>query len=309
MKLFSFGRSKPQIGVPSPLYLVPQGGSDKNDGASWNTGLATMAEALRRVRRAGTINVYGKLVEDGLITPQGITDVTIIGCGTRPREGNLGRAAGPKGGAADWRYRNDTSTSPLLHVTQQGWRFKNLMLRGSKNGGAILITRNLLAETSDKGFAGDHATFENCVFAGPSRYGICQEGGVMNVAITGCMFRGFSNPDSVAILGITGEGVGFPLIWDIHSNTFVGNHSDISCGCTNSTLTANIFQPASVLALELISPRVSVDFSLGRDNTVAFNQFGIPRSHSTTQLKPGAADVWGPNYFTDGELFGTGVYP
>lgn len=254
----------------APIYVNANEGCDKNNGASWASPLMSMAEALRRVRRGGTIYFYGKLLEDGLVTPVGITDVTVIGAAPRPREGNHGRTAGPKGGAADWRYREDSTTNPLLHVTQQGWRFENIMIRGAENGGGILLTRTLEAETTEQGFAGDHATFAGCVFQGPSQYGICQEGGVINVQITDCMFRRFTAADTWAILGRTGEGVGWPLFWRIQRNWFVGNYGNVKVGLVNSIVSDNISQKSAVLNPNPMSA-VMLDLAGGMDNTVREN--------------------------------------
>ena len=163
--------------IQPTLHVDAQRGSDKNDGLSWDSSLQTIKEALQKVQRGGSIRLYGKFLEEGLVTPYGVTDVTVTGHGTRPREGNVGRSKGPKNGAVDWRWVNDTGTDPLIHVTQQGWKFENLMLRGSDAGGSIVLTRTLAAETTDNGLAGDHCTFEGCIFQGGA-FGICEVGGI-----------------------------------------------------------------------------------------------------------------------------------
>ena len=246
------------------IYLNTETGCDDKSGKDWDNAVKTMAEALKKVPRSGTITCYGKIVEDGLVTPAGITDVTIIGHAPRPREGNHGRAAGPKGGASDWRY--NSGNEPLLHVTQQGWKFKNLMLRGG-DAGAILIIRTLEAETTEKGFAGDHATFEGCTFQGGA-FGICQEGGIFGVKIRSCMFRLMTT--GTALLGKTGEGVGYPLFWDIRDNWFVGNHQDISAALSCSVITNNIFHSSKLLTPNGISSGL-IDLTNGIDNIVENN--------------------------------------
>lgn len=255
------------------LYVNTESGSDGNDGYSWSSALESMPEVFKRVKRAGTIHLYGKVVEDGLVTPHGVTDVTIIGHAPRPREGNHGRGAGPKGGAADWRYKSDDSDKPMLHITQQGWKLKNLMLRGSEAGGTVLITRNMEAETSSNGMAGDHATFEGCTFQGPSAFGICQEGGVMGVHILGCQFRRFCKDSNAAVLGRLGEGIGSCIVWDVRDNKFIGNWHDIKVGLVDSIVIGNLFTRNSVLSSGIPDDTVSVDLNEGRGNIVTQNVF------------------------------------
>lgn len=255
----------------APIYVDAALGCDDNKGDGWTTALKTIGKALTKVGRGGTIHLYGKFLEDGLVTPHGITDVTVVGHGTRPREGNSGRAAGPKGGAVDWRWKDDNTDKPLLHVTQQGWRFSNLMIRGSENGGGILLTRNMLAETSDQGIAGDHATFEGCTFQGPSAFGICAEGGLAGVHVLNCHFRMFSKPNQAAVLGRTGEGVGSAIFWKIDHNLFQANWSDVVVALAEGIVTHNFFIRRSLLSSGIPDGTPSVDFTNGRGNLVGWN--------------------------------------
>ena len=286
-----FGRKKPVDCIQPPIYIDAQRGCNNNNGNNWDEALSTIGAGLKRVRRGGKIVLYGKFLEEGLVTPHGVTDVTIVGHGTRPREGNAGRAGGPKTGAVDWRWANDSTDKPLLHITQQGWRFENLMLRGADKGGCVLLTRTLEAETSDSGFAGDHTTFDGCVFQGPSVFGVCQEGGIAMVHIRNCQFRMFYHEGDYAILGRTGEGVGFPIVWDISNNKFIANYGDINCGIVDSVVRGNIFQRRSVLSSGVPDDVISVDLSAGRGNLVIENWFDMGA------FRQGLYDRWHENHF------------
>jgi hypothetical protein len=281
------------------IFVDAHVGVDTNAGDSWDTSLKTMAGAFKKLKRGGVIHLFGKVTEEGLVTPYGCTGVTIKGCLNRPS----GRVSGegPKAGGAWWARKDDNAGVPLLRVTQQGWRFENVNFIPNRNGGGLLFTRNQAAEdvTTPDAEAGDWADVVNCRFDGPAPFGICQEGGVVGVSIEGCFFHEFNKPDNWAVLGKAGAGIGFPLFWQVKNNRFVANSGDVKLGMHDSLVTGNAFQRGSILGSFL--NKVCMDLTGGGNNVVANNWFSFPESAASAVLKSGVgygADLWGPNYFS-----------
>lgn len=286
------------------LFLDPQEGDDAADGLSWDTALLTMAEALRRVKRGSVINLCGKLVEDGLVTPQGATDVTVIGRMSVPRSGSTGRVNGPKQGAANWRVnREDNEGKALLTVTQQGWAFYNIHFHNSRYAAALHFIRNSAGETSPEGFAGDHALINNCVFDGPG-FGVISEGGTIHTKIVDSLFFNYREEGNFAIVQRTGEGVGYSLQWEITNNHFMGNVGDIKFGLVDSRIIGNVFQRRSVTAGQAIVNQTAMDLRNGSYNTVANNWMHCALNTNDPRFYSGTEDSWGPNYYTNGPGYG-----
>lgn len=285
------------------LFVDAQEGDDKADGLSWDTALLTMKEALSRVTQGSVINLYGKLVEDGLVTPQGATDVTVIGRAPTPRSGSTGRTRGPKGGAANWRIsRDDVDNKPLLLVTQQGWAFRNIHFHGPKRAACLHFIRNVAGEEKPTGFAGDHVRIDNCVFDGPG-FGVIQEGGIIHVKITDSLFVSYGTQGNFAISG-SNTSVGDPTQWEISGNQFMGNFGDIKIGLTDSKILGNYFQGrSSVSGIELAN-NTAIDLRNGYNNLVANNWMGAVRSRDNSRFCAGVNDSWGPNFYMDGAYYG-----
>lgn len=290
-------RSADPLAYGPVIFLDPQEGSDAADGVSWGTAVLTMREALTRVQRGSTIYVCGKFREDGLVTPQGATDVRVVGIAPHPRSGSTGRTNGPKGGAANWVPNDDESTAPLLTVTQQGWSFERLMFHNPRKAPALHFLRNKAGEETPTGFAGDHARVVTCVFDGPG-YGIVAEGGVNHVLVKRNLFFRYNEPGNAAIQGRIGEGVGAPLQWEMLGNRFFGNVADVVFPyLADAVVMGNVFAPG---------PRVGVALDLrhGERNVIAHNAMGCAFKDATARFVPGQFEQWGPNEFTDGTFHG-----
>ena len=298
------------------IYLNNLTGNDNNNGRSWASPIHTMGEALRRAVRGSVIYFYGKLREQGLVTPAGLTDVTILGCGTKVRGGHTGNTPGPKGGSTNWARTDRDSPVPLLHVTQQGWRFINLQLQGPFAGPSILLTRNLAGESDDpNGWSAGYAEFDHCVFVGPNQFGICAQGGVNHLTIKNCWFYNFYDRLdalseapclNIAIGQLTGEGVGYPIMWEVLNNTFMASPKALHVSLSDSVVRGNIFRDASFVNPPARWLGPVMDVSGGGSNLVAENFLDCKFEHSSPFFKPGMNDTWGPNHFVDGTFFGLG---
>jgi hypothetical protein len=273
------------------VYVNPHAGDDIGFGRSMEYPLATMKRALQIVPPGGKIYFYGKVREEGLVTPQGKTDVTVIGLGTRARGGNIGNALGPKRGAANWSRLQPDDDKPLLLVTQQGWRFVNIQFQGPVRGPAIHLIRNEAGEDSPEGFAGDHASFYDCAFVGPNQCGILHEGGINNVLVDGCTFYGFTSAGQVAIKGVA-PTVGYPLFWMIQNNRFMANWMHIDGLLSDSIIRGNYFGGPSTI-MEKHGPML-IDLRGGGFNWIGGNSFGIMQGEVAESGK------WAENHYLDG---------
>ena len=253
------------------IFIDAHEGNDASDGGSWDSPLLTMGEAFKRIKRHSVIHLFGKIQEEGLVTPHGCTGVTVIGCKARPSGRISGE--GPKAGGAWWARKNDEAGVPLLRITQQGWRFLDLGFIVNRSGGGLLFVRNLAAEdvTTPDAEAGDHADIIGCRFYGPAPFAIAQEGGVVGIRVEDCLLQQFGKPDQWAILG-KGNGVGWPLFWRITDNRFVANRGDINIdGLHDSVIMDNTFHRDSILGSFPGEP--SILLGSGKDNVVANNHY------------------------------------
>lgn len=254
------------------LFIDAHEGSNTNNGRSWGSPLRTMGEAFKRLERHAVIHLFGKIQEEGLVTPHGCTGVTIKGAKNRPSGRISGE--GPKAGGSHWSRKDDNSGLSLLRITQQGWRFEDISFFPNRTGGGLVFTRNQAAEdvTTPDAEAGDHADIINCKFYGPAPFAIVQEGGVVAIHIDGCLFQQFNKPDQWALLGRVGAGIGWPLFWQIRNSRFVANHGDINIsGLSDSVIMDNTFHRRSLLGSFLDEPSILID--TGTDNVVVNNYY------------------------------------
>ena len=277
------------------------GGSDSNSGTTAASPWATMDKVFDNIGRGDFIHVYGEISEGGLVTPQGVTDVTVIGEGTRPRHGNEGVPLGPKSGAAEW--SSGGVADEVLEVTQQGWRFIDLTFDGHASFPIVKLTRNANGETLATGFNAGHAEFIRCVFVGPSTYGIQDSGGNPNIGIFGCNFYNFSTSGNIAIGAIAGAGVGFLVQWQIVGNRFQSNLTDINLpGLMGAEITHNHFKLISNITGSSVTNTVAYATSAGgRDNWIALNHMHAAQNHNGVNARfvPGTNDMFAENYWSD----------
>ena len=290
----SGSRSIQQVGhtlyVDNQDYLDPAIYGRKGAGIVFDS----LEEALTVVRQGDTIGIYGKIDESNLRMAgqrSTVTDVTLIGMGTRTRPGHGEESA--MAGGADWSSAKDQANAPLLTVISQGWRFENIHF-----GGKITLSR-----TTDMMESGSHTEFRNCTFSG-GPIGIEDHGGSTNTGIFGCHFYGFNKPGQMAIKS-TSTSMAWPLWWEIIGNRFIHNHGHIQLALSNGIVSGNTFfmqgpEPDQRNAIAL-------DLSAGKNNCASHNNFCCPAGepvYAGTAYKMGSGDAWGPNYCSNGEVYG-----
>lgn len=208
------------------------GGS--GDGRSPETAFNTMARAFASIASGDIIYIIGRVSEQ-LVTPVQIFDVTVVGCGNRPRNAD----AVPAGGnwaASQWGAPTSGAVvgQATVRVLQQGWRFVNILFSsGDATAACIEIVRNAGAGNLERD--GSHCSILGCRFQGA---GIGIRSGVaglfteiaFNVEVAYNKF----NSMTTAMSGINGNS------WSIHHNEFQGNTSTITMALQNSFIYENI---------------------------------------------------------------------
>lgn len=117
-----------------------QGGGN---GSSPGSAFSTMAEVFSRLSSGDIIYFIGKITEQ-LVTPVQVFDVTVIGCGNRPRHADSAPAGGQYA-TAQWAppASGGTAAQATVRVLQQGWRFVNILFTSiDANAGCIELVRN-----------------------------------------------------------------------------------------------------------------------------------------------------------------------
>lgn len=254
------------------------------DGRSPAQAFATMEQAFDRVASGDIIYFVGKIQEQ-LVTPVQIFDVTVVGCGNRPRHADA-TPAGGNWAAAQWGAPSGgTAAQATVRVIQQGWRFVNILFTAiDANAACVEVVRN--AGSGDDERDGSHCEILNCRFAGA---GIGVRSGVagsfteiaFNVLVQNCTF----NNMTLAMSGINGNG------WQIRNNTFFGNTANITMALQNSFIVGNMIGPFTAAANS-----GGIDLTGGTaGNVVTLNYLSGTYSNAGGYVAAGGADEWAGN--------------
>ena len=223
-------------------WFVDTAYGGNGDGRSPKTAFSTMARAFASIASGDIIYFVGKVVEQ-LVTPVQIFDVTVIGCGNRPRHAD----STPSGGnwaASQWGppASGGVAAQATVRVIQQGWRFVNILFTAiDTNAACVEVVRNAGAGDAERD--GSHCSIWGCRFAGT---GIGIRSGVaglfteiaFNVEVAACVF----NAMTTAMSGINGNQ------WYIHDNVFATNTSQITMALQNSIIDNNVIGPFTAAA-------------------------------------------------------------
>lgn len=213
-------------------FVDPSAGTSGN-GRSPGQAFSTMAAAFAVLKSGDIIYMIGKVTEQ-LVTPVNVFDVTVVGCGNRPRHAD----ASPAGGAysaAQWAPASGgTAAQATVRVLQQGWRFVNILFTAiDANAAMIELVRD--AGAGDLERDASHASILGCRFAGAG----------VGVRMTATGFA--ENPFNILIQGNTFNGctigisavVAQPNMVQILDNFFPSNTSAIVAKLQASTIKGN----------------------------------------------------------------------
>lgn len=223
-------------------WFVDTSYGGNGDGRSPKTAFSTMARAFASIASGDIIYFVGKVTEQ-LVTPVQIFDVTVVGCGNRPRHADA-TPAGGNWAASQWGppASGGVAAQATVRVLQQGWRFVNILFTAiDADAACIEVVRNAGAGNAERD--GSHAQIIGCRFAGT---GIGVRSGVaglfteiaFNVEVAECVFNGMTT----AMSGINGNQ------WHIHNNLFATNTSQITMALQNSIIDNNVIGPFTAAA-------------------------------------------------------------
>lgn len=151
--------------VKGRVWFVDPSYGGNGNGKSPSQAFATMAQAFSAVASGDIIYAVGNIREQ-LVAPVQVFDVTVVGCGNRPRNAD----STPEGGqyaAATWRApaSGGTAAQATLRLLQQGWTITNFLFNMiDTNAAGIEVVRNAGADNAERDAS--HATIVGNIFAG-----------------------------------------------------------------------------------------------------------------------------------------------
>jgi hypothetical protein len=302
--LFQYGGSPVGAGLlTSKLFSTPSGTAQSKgrawfvdassgvngDGKSPKKAFSTMQRAFNAVHSGDIIYFVGKVTEQ-LVTPVQVFDVTVVGCGNRPRHADAS-PAGSSWAASQWGppASGAVSGQATVRVLQQGWRFVNILFTmESATAAGVEICRD--AGSGDDERDASHTHVVGCKFVGAGVGIRCGVAGVYteipnHVVIEGNVFI----DNTYAIRGaIQGQR------WSIKKNEFQANTNHITAQLGASFIYDNIFG-----AFTDGGTTGGIDLSGGQGlNIITKNYLSSTYSEAGGYKKANADDEWAGNFNT-----------
>lgn len=264
-------------------FVDPNHGAGGN-GRSPKSAFTTMQAAFNSVQSGDIIYFVGKLTEQ-LVTPVQIFDVTVIGCGNRPRHAD----ATPDGGnwaGSQWGTpaSGGVAAQATVRVLQQGWRFVNILFTAiDTNAACVELVRNAAAGDLERDAS--HASFFGCRFVGAGiGIGIGAASYtelLFNVQVNGNVFQ-----DMTTAIGGVGQ-LNQPVI---ENNYFVTNTNHINLPIEGGLIINNVFNTHTTQSVKLSG-------GIGtRPNIITKNYFSGTYSTGGGYTTHGASDEWAGNW-------------
>jgi hypothetical protein len=277
-------------------YVDTNNGNDNSNGLSWDAAFETMDEAFDTIASGDTICFVGN-INECLTTPTGAADVTIIGCGNRPRHADTHPLNGELA-AATWKI-GSLGNNPLITLRNPGWRFINILFAAHASNYAIEMDRT--ADEDETEQDASHMEVIGCRFASGAG-GINDTGGTFNVTIRECRFQALT---TACILGVGNIGVG-QLQWHILNNHFTGFTNGIKIAGHECVIKGNFFTDGGTPNTTYV---LNTNNGGGGNNFVVDNYFQTATANFNTPDVVGTAtDVW-LNHSIDAASAGvSGVY-
>lgn len=270
-------------------WFVDASSGVDGDGRSPGKAFATMERAFNSLASGDVIYLVGKVTEQ-LVTPAQIFDVTVVGCGNRPRHADA-TPAGGNWAAAQWGppASGAVAGQATVRVIQQGWRFYNILftMQGATAAGVELV-RN--ADAGDAERDASHCEILGCRFAGAG-IGV----GIGAAAFTELLFNvliqgNTFGPSLTTAIG----GVGQLNEAQILENFFNMNTNHINVSAQGSLIARNYLGTFTTSGIDL-SGGIGTDMNIVTGNFLsgAYSVVGGYVVHN-------AADDWGANWNSAG---------
>lgn len=265
-------------------------GADGNNGKSWENALLTMDAAFDRLASGDLIYFTGKIQEQ-LVTPVQVFDVSVIGIGNRPRHADSTPSGGQYATAQWGAPSTGTAAQATVRVLQQGWRFQNILFAAIDADAAMIeLVRNAASGNDERDAS--HATIIGNRFAGAGkgiRFG--------NTSFTENVFNALilGNKFNACTFGIHAPSGSQPNSIDVNGNWFQGSTNAITAQFQASVIRHNVVQ-----GFTAASNSGGIDVrGGGGNNQITFNTLG------GTYSKAGgynceAADEWFGNAASTG---------
>jgi len=269
-------------------WFVDPGYGGNGDGTSPKQAFSTMAQAFSALNSGDIVYFVGKITEQ-LVTPIQKFDVTVVGCGNRPRHADA-TPAGGNWAAATWAApATPVASTPLVKVLQQGWTFANILFAGSAGCPSINLVRNAAAGDDERDAS--HATIVGCRFAGVASTDTAIKFGatsfteiVNNVLITDNDFQGCAT-------GLGEQSAGLQFRLQLRGNRFQSNTNHVTLGGYNAMITDNLFGLWTTTSVNLTGGTGS--------NMVTANYLSGDYSTASNHYVAGTNDEWGGNWSSD----------
>lgn len=260
-------------------------GADGNNGKSWENALLTMDAAFDRVASGDLIYFTGKIQEQ-LVTPVQVFDVSVIGMGNRPRHAD----STPSGGqyaTAQWAPPSSgVAAQATVRVLQQGWRFQNILFTAvDADAACVEVVRNAASGNDERD--GSHCVIRGCRGSGAG----------IGVRLTATSFT--ENPFNVLIEGNKFNSMTYGILASaaqpnsciIRGNVFQGTTNAITAKLQASLIISNVIQGFTAAANS-----GGIDLTGGvAGNVVTLNYLGGTYSNAGGYVAAGAGDEWGGN--------------
>lgn len=267
-------------------FVDPSYGGNGN-GKSPSQAFSLMATAFSAVASGDIIYCIGNIREQ-LVTPVQVFDVTVVGCGNRPRNAD----SEPEGGqyaAVTWRApaSGGTAAQATVRVLQQGWQFVNILFGAIDADAAMIeLVRNAASGNSERDAS--HAQILGCRFGGAGK-GIRMGAtsyteNVFNVLVDNCKFNSCT-------YGIHAPSNSQPNSITIQNSIFQGCTNAITAQFQASVIKGNVIQGFTAAANS-----GGIDLTGGiAGNVVTLNYLGGTYSNAGGYVAAGAGDEWGGN--------------
>lgn len=267
-------------------FVDPSYGGNGN-GRTPSKAMSTMDAAFDKLASGDIIYFMGKVVEQ-LVTPVQIFDVTVVGCGNRPRHADA-TPAGGNWAASQWGppASGGVAAQATIRVLQQGWRFINILFTAiDANAAMIELVRNAAAGDAERDAS--HAEILGCRITGAGKgvkFGATSFTEIVNNAkIQGNDFYGCST-------AIANHSVDLAYRAQITDNVFSGNTNDIVLGGYEEIILRNTMS---------LAPTACIVLSGGTGSSRVHGNF-LPGTYANGALyAPGSNDNWNGNFASTG---------
>lgn len=268
-------------------FVDPSYGGNGN-GKSPKAAFSTMQQAFDHLQSGDIIYFVGKVTEQ-LVTPVQVFDVTVVGCGNRPRHADATPTGGNTGTATWAAPASPVAGQALCRVLQQGWRFVNILWAGSAGCASLEFVRNAASGNDERDAS--HASVYGCRFAGVNSTDSAIKFGstsyteiVNNVLLEGNDFQGCAT-------AIKEHSAGLQFRCQITNNVFISNTNDIVLGGYFTHVLGNVMS---------LAPTGCIVLSGGTGSSQVHGNY-LPGTYADgTLYAPGTNDNWNGNYASTG---------